>query len=99
MDLGPRIDSGREALRDDAPWKKLPIGSRLQVSGTLPALRCLGNLDTQPKLHVETLIDLPLARESSSNGYVWVRNRARGQQLSAWLGGRQMLHSPPIMLH
>lgn len=35
--------------------------------------RRYGNLVPQPKLHVETLIDLPLARESSSNGNVWVR--------------------------
>ena len=83
MDLGPRIE---EALLG-AEMTPLPIGPRLQfaaVSGTVPALRCLW---AQPKLHVESLIDLPLARESSSNGYVWVRKRARGQQLSAWVWG------------
>ena len=73
--------------RDDAPWEKLPIGPRLQFQGPC---RRYGNLGPRPKLHVETLIDLPLAREISSNGYVWVRERGKSawvQQLSAYVGG------------
>ena len=38
----------------------------------------MGTLDPQPKLHVETLIDLPLARESSSNGLCVGKKKGTG---------------------
>ena len=65
------MDSGRELLGAEMtpPGSSFPIGPKLQLQGPC---RRYGNSVTQPKLHVETLIDLLLAPEENSSIGLWV---------------------------